>query len=86
MVLEKFLIFLWVIACGSQIYSAYMEATDALATEREQSASLRASLEGVLAEVQTHAPILQRQRKDYEQALRSTTGLSSRLGAAMQVI
>uniref|UniRef100_UPI00358F2151 nucleoprotein TPR isoform X2 n=1 Tax=Myxine glutinosa TaxID=7769 RepID=UPI00358F2151 len=70
----------------TQIYSAYMETGEALATEREQSASLRASLEGVLAEVQTNAPMLQRQRKDYEQALRSTAGLSSRLGAAMQEI
>uniref|UniRef100_UPI00358FEE1F nucleoprotein TPR-like n=1 Tax=Myxine glutinosa TaxID=7769 RepID=UPI00358FEE1F len=68
----------------TQIYSAYMETGEALAMEREQSASLRATLEGVLAEVQTNAPMLQRQQKDYEQALRSTAGLSSRLGAAMQ--
>ncbi|XP_074635323.1 nucleoprotein TPR-like isoform X3 [Acropora palmata] len=67
----------------TQIYSQYVEVSDALQQEKDENIRLKQYLDQILKEIEEKAPILQQQRKDYEQALHSVDQLSMRLNSAL---
>ncbi|XP_015755854.1 PREDICTED: nucleoprotein TPR-like [Acropora digitifera] len=69
----------------TQIYSQYVEVSDALQQEKDENIRLKQYLDQILKEIEEKAPILQQQRKDYEQALHSVDQLSMRLNSALAV-
>ncbi|CAH3109789.1 unnamed protein product [Pocillopora meandrina] len=67
----------------TQIYSQYVEVSDALQQEKDENIRLKQYLDQILKEIEEKAPVLQQQRRDYEQALNSVDQLSRRLDSAL---
>ncbi|KAJ7387616.1 hypothetical protein OS493_000951 [Desmophyllum pertusum] len=67
----------------TQIYSQYVEVSDALQQEKDENIRLKQYLDQILKEIEEKAPVLQQQRKDFEQALHSVDQLSRRLDSAL---
>ena len=53
----------------TQMYSAYVEATEQLALEKDKNRLQTQYLDQILKEIEEKAPLLQQQRADYENAL-----------------
>ena len=53
----------------TQMYSAYVEATEQLALEKDKNRLQSQYLDQILKEIEEKAPLLQQQRADYENAL-----------------
>lgn len=51
------------------MYSAYVEATEQLALEKDKNRLQSQYLDQILKEIEEKAPLLQQQRADYENAL-----------------
>ena len=51
------------------MYSAYVEATEQLALEKDKNRLQTQYLDQILKEIEEKAPLLQQQRADYENAL-----------------
>ncbi|XP_070555151.1 nucleoprotein TPR-like [Ptychodera flava] len=67
----------------TQIYSSYVEVSDALALEKQENGRLNQYLDDILKEIEEKAPIMQQQREDYEKLLQTVDQLSRKLDAAM---
>ncbi|CAH3021550.1 unnamed protein product [Porites evermanni] len=67
----------------TQIYSQYVEVSDSLQQEKDENIRLKQYLDQILKEIEEKAPVLQQQRRDYEQALNSVDQLSRRLDTAL---
>ncbi|KAJ7387985.1 hypothetical protein OS493_040594, partial [Desmophyllum pertusum] len=76
---NKFLYEVW-----NDTYSANMwKSSDALQQEKDENIRLKQYLDQILKEIEEKAPVLQQQRKDFEQALHSVDQLSRRLDSAL---
>ncbi|KAK6990642.1 nucleoprotein TPR [Biomphalaria glabrata] len=67
----------------TQIYNEYVQATEALSEEREENKRLNSYLEQILQEIEEKAPLLKKQREDYETTLNNLDQLTSQLDSAM---
>ncbi|XP_048581842.1 nucleoprotein TPR isoform X2 [Nematostella vectensis] len=66
----------------TEIYSQYVEVSDALQREKLENTRLNNYMDQILKEIEEKAPLLQQQKIDYERALHSVDGLTRRLDAA----
>lgn len=69
----------------SQLYNAFVEAQDQLHLEKLESKRVNKVLDEIVLEVETKAPILKRQREEYENMQKSMTSLCAKLEQAMKV-
>ncbi|KAK3089218.1 hypothetical protein FSP39_001828 [Pinctada imbricata] len=67
----------------TQIYNEYVQASEALLLEKEENQRLNQDLNDIIAEIEEKAPILRKQKEDYENAVHSVEQLSKQLDAAM---
>ncbi|XP_030839084.1 nucleoprotein TPR isoform X3 [Strongylocentrotus purpuratus] len=67
----------------TEIYSQYVRTSDELMMEKQENQRLNMYMDQILVEIEEKAPVLQKQREDYEQALGTVSQLSSKLEAAM---
>ncbi|XP_077991395.1 nucleoprotein TPR-like [Glandiceps talaboti] len=67
----------------TQMYSAYIESSDALELEKQENRRLNQYLDQILKEIEEKAPVMQKQREDYEKSIQTIDHLSSRLDTAM---
>ncbi|KAJ8683664.1 hypothetical protein QAD02_019456 [Eretmocerus hayati] len=63
----------------TQIYTQLVEVTSELSLEREENDKLKAQMEIILREIEEKAPMLQKQREDYEAAIANISTLTLRL-------
>ena len=68
------------------IYSQMVSLSEELAAEREENKRLNTYMDQILVEIEERAPILKRQREDYEQAISSVGGLAESLEAAREEV
>ncbi|KAI1882928.1 hypothetical protein AGOR_G00239940 [Albula goreensis] len=67
-----------------ELYNAFVEAQDQLHLERLENKRVNKYLDEIVREVETMAPVLKRQREEYEQMQSSMTSLSTKLEQAMK--
>ncbi|KAL4235843.1 hypothetical protein ACF0H5_004232 [Mactra antiquata] len=67
----------------TEIYNEYVQATDNLLLEKEENKRLNSYLDKILQEIQEKAPILVKQKEDYELALKSIDQMTRQLDAGM---
>lgn len=70
----------------TELYNAYMEAQDQLLIERQENKRITKYLDEIVKEVESKAPILKRQREDYERMQKTVASLSAKLEQAMKEI
>nr|DBA17744.1 TPA: hypothetical protein GDO54_016072 [Pyxicephalus adspersus] len=70
----------------TELYNAYMEAQDQLLIEKQENKRLTKYLDDIVKEVEAKAPILKRQREEYERMQKSVASLSAKLEQAMKEI
>ncbi|XP_018427815.1 PREDICTED: nucleoprotein TPR [Nanorana parkeri] len=70
----------------TELYNAYMETQDQLLIEKQENKRITKYLDDIVKEVEAKAPILKRQREDYERMQRSVANLSAKLEQAMKEI
>ncbi|XP_064604367.1 nucleoprotein TPR-like [Liolophura sinensis] len=70
----------------TQIYNEYVKNYDALQEEREESERLREYVEQIMEEIEEKAPLLTKQRENYEEALQTITRLTQQLDLAMHEV
>lgn len=68
-----------------QLYSAYVESQEQLQLERLENKRVNKYLDDIVQEVEAKAPILKRQRDEYERMQKSVAGLSVQLEQAVKV-
>lgn len=68
-----------------QLYNAYVETQDQLLLEKLENKRINKYLDEIVKEVEAKAPILKRQREEYERAQKAVASLSVKLGQAMKV-
>ncbi|KAK3607529.1 hypothetical protein CHS0354_025782 [Potamilus streckersoni] len=66
----------------TQIYNEYVQATDTLLLEKEENKRLNHYLDQILQEIEEKAPILKKQRDDYETALQTIEQMTRQLDDA----
>ncbi|KAL3869712.1 hypothetical protein ACJMK2_042363 [Sinanodonta woodiana] len=66
----------------TQIYNEYVQATDALVLEKEENKRLNHYLDQILQEIEEKAPILKKQRNDYETSLQTIEQMTRQLDDA----
>ncbi|XP_067218458.1 nucleoprotein TPR isoform X2 [Chanodichthys erythropterus] len=69
-----------------ELYNAFVEAQDQLHLEKLESKRVNKVLDEIVLEVETKAPILKRQREEYENMQKSMTSLCSKLEQAMKEV
>lgn len=69
----------------SQLYNAFVEAQDQLHLEKLESKRVNKVLDEIVMEVENKAPILKRQREEYENMQKSMSSLCAKLEQAMKV-
>ncbi|XP_055956661.1 nucleoprotein TPR isoform X2 [Patella vulgata] len=67
----------------TEIYSEYVKVTDSLQAEKAENSQLKIYLDEIGKELEEKAPLLVRQREDYEAALQSNTRMAEQLNTAM---
>ncbi|XP_064626009.1 nucleoprotein TPR-like [Lineus longissimus] len=67
----------------TQIYSEYVQATDALQMEKEENRRLNQYLDQILQEIEERTPVMKKQREDYEAAMQTINQMTSQLDTAM---
>ncbi|KAL5021860.1 hypothetical protein ScPMuIL_001015 [Solemya velum] len=67
----------------TQIYNEYVKSTDALQLEKDENKRLNLYLDQILQEIEEKAPLLKKQREDYEAALQSIEQLTKQVDTAM---
>lgn len=60
----------------TQIYSQLVKVTDELSQEKEENRRLNGTISSILQELQEKAPLLQKQKADYEEVLESNLALT----------
>uniref|UniRef100_A0A8C5Q972 Nucleoprotein TPR n=1 Tax=Leptobrachium leishanense TaxID=445787 RepID=A0A8C5Q972_9ANUR len=70
----------------TELYNAYVETQDQLLLERQENKRLNKYLDEIVKEVEAKAPILKRQREEYERMQKTVASLSSKLEQAMREI
>uniref|UniRef100_A0AAY4CTG5 Nucleoprotein TPR n=1 Tax=Denticeps clupeoides TaxID=299321 RepID=A0AAY4CTG5_9TELE len=68
-----------------ELYNAFVEAQDQLQLEKLENKRMHKLLDEIVLEVETKAPILRRQREEYESMQKSTSSLCAKLEQAMKV-
>ena len=68
-----------------QLYNAYVETQDQLLLEKLENKRSNKYLDEIVKEVEAKAPILKRQREEYERAQKAVASLSVKLEQAMKV-
>lgn len=68
-----------------QIYTAYMESQEQLQLERLENKRVNKYLDDIVQEVEAKAPVLKRQREEFERMQKSVASLSTKLEQAVQV-
>uniref|UniRef100_A0A452V9K1 Nucleoprotein TPR n=1 Tax=Ursus maritimus TaxID=29073 RepID=A0A452V9K1_URSMA len=69
-----------------QLYNAYVETQDQLLLEKLENKRINKYLDEIVKEVEAKAPILKRQREEYERAQKAVASLSVKLEQAMKEI
>ena len=68
---------------ATELYTKYVEAEDALRTERTQRKELQDHLDAILVDLEQKAPLIAEQREEYERALKSHQLLQTELQDAL---
>lgn len=68
-----------------QLYNAYVETQDQLLLEKLENKRINKYLDEIVQEVEAKAPILKRQREEYERSQKAVASLSAKLEQAMKV-
>ncbi|XP_053606301.1 nucleoprotein TPR [Plodia interpunctella] len=63
----------------TQIYSQLVKVTEDLAQEKEENRRLNITINTIVQELEEKAPILQKQKAEYEEALESNTALTQQI-------
>lgn len=63
----------------TQIYSQYVAVCDELSLKKEEVRNLKLYAETIMAEIEEKAPVLQKQREDYERALANVATLNKQV-------
>jgi nucleoprotein TPR len=69
----------------TQIYSEYVNLSEQLQTEKSENARLKEYISEIINEIEEKAPILKRQKHEYEEALTTINNLTSQLEKSMMV-
>ncbi|KAL1280197.1 hypothetical protein QQF64_014797, partial [Cirrhinus molitorella] len=69
-----------------ELYNAFVEAQDQLHLEKLESKRVHKVLDEIVLEVETKAPILKRQREEYENMQKSMSSLCAKLEQAMKEV
>ncbi|XP_023388958.1 nucleoprotein TPR [Pteropus vampyrus] len=69
----------------TELYNAYVETQDQLLLEKLENKRINKYLDEIVKEVEAKAPILKRQREEYERAQKAVASLSVKLEQAMKV-
>ncbi|XP_016348737.1 nucleoprotein TPR-like isoform X2 [Sinocyclocheilus anshuiensis] len=69
-----------------ELYNAFVEAQDQLHLEKLENKRVHRVLDEIVLEVETKAPILKRQREEYENMQKSMSSLCAKLEQAMKVV
>uniref|UniRef100_A0AAR2LMH3 Nucleoprotein TPR n=1 Tax=Pygocentrus nattereri TaxID=42514 RepID=A0AAR2LMH3_PYGNA len=75
-----------VLSAPLQLYNAFVEAQDHLQLEKLENKRLNKVLDEIVLEVETKAPVLKRQREEYENMQKSVGSLCTKLEQAMKEI
>lgn len=70
----------------TELYNAYMETQDQLLIEKQENKRITKYLDDIVKEVEAKAPILKRQREEYERMQKTLASLSAKLEQAMKEI
>ncbi|XP_054976552.1 nucleoprotein TPR isoform X2 [Sorex araneus] len=70
----------------TELYNAYVETQDQLLLEKLENKRVNKYLDEIVREVEAKAPILKRQREEYERAQKAVASLSAKLEQAMKEI
>ncbi|XP_056379611.1 nucleoprotein TPR isoform X2 [Hyla sarda] len=70
----------------TELYNAYMETQDQLMIEKQENKRITKYLDDIVKEVEAKAPILKRQREEYERMQKTVASLSAKLEQAMKEI
>ncbi|KAG9351114.1 hypothetical protein JZ751_025004 [Albula glossodonta] len=70
----------------TELYNAYVETQDQLQMERMENKRVNKYLDEIVQEVEAKAPLLKRQRDEFERMQRSVASLSTKLEQAMKEI
>ncbi|XP_075038773.1 nucleoprotein TPR isoform X2 [Mixophyes fleayi] len=70
----------------TELYNAYMETQDQLLIEKQENKRITKYLDDIVKEVEAKAPILKRQREEYERMQKTVASLSAKLEQAMREI
>lgn len=68
-----------------QLYNAYAECQTQLQLEKQETRRVSRVLDEIVLEVESKAPVLKRQREEYESMKRSMTSLCNKLEQARTV-
>lgn len=68
-----------------QLYNAYVECQTQLQLEKQETKRVSRVLDEIVQEVESKAPVLKRQREEYESMQRSMTSLCNKLEQARTV-
>jgi len=67
----------------TQIYSEYVNLSDALQTEKSENQKLTSYINEIVKEIEEKAPALKRQKQEYEDAVKTIDSLTNQLENAM---
>ena len=67
----------------TQIYSEYVNLSENLQAEKSENERLKAYLNELVSEIEEKAPILNRQKYEYEDAMKTISSLSAQLENSM---
>ncbi|XP_064188203.1 translocated promoter region b, nuclear basket protein isoform X2 [Anguilla rostrata] len=70
----------------TELYNAYVEAQDQLQMEKMENKRVNKYLDEIVQEVEAKAPLLKRQRDEFERVQKSVASLSAKLEQAMKEI
>uniref|UniRef100_A0A8D0F9T9 Nucleoprotein TPR n=1 Tax=Strix occidentalis caurina TaxID=311401 RepID=A0A8D0F9T9_STROC len=70
----------------TELYNAYVEAQDQLLLEKMENKRINKYLDEIVQEVEAKAPILKRQREEFERSQKAVASLSAKLEQAMKEI
>lgn len=68
-----------------QLYNAYVETQDQLLLEKLENKRINKYLDEIVQEVEAKAPILKRQREEFERSQKAVASLAAKLEQAMKV-
>lgn len=67
----------------TQIYSQLVKVSDELSQEKEENRRLNITINTIVQELEEKAPLLQKQKSEYEEALESNTALTQQIDSIM---